>query len=63
MAFVRGKVGGHLENIVIFSGTIGMLGGEFLFGGGFSAELVDGHLDRHLHINYKVMPLDYLSVD
>lgn len=63
MAFARGRLGGQLENTVIFSGTIGMLGGEFLCGEGFSAELVDGHLDRRLQLKYRVRPLDYLSGD
>ncbi len=63
MDFVQGKLGGPLQDTVIFSGTMGMLGGEFLYGERFSAELVDSHLDRRLGIDYQVNPLDYLSVD
>ena len=63
MDFVRGKLSQPLKDTVIFSGTMGMLGGEFLFGERFSAELVDGHLDRRLGIEYRVQPLNYLSVD
>lgn len=63
MAFVQGKLGMPLQDIVIFSGTLGTLDGEFLFGEAFSAELIDGHLNRRLEVGYRVKPLDYLTVD
>ena len=63
MDFVRGKLGGPLKDTVIFSGTMGMLGGEFLYGERFSGELIDNHLDRRLGIDYSVKTLDYLQVD
>ncbi|MEW5721495.1 MAG: DUF2848 family protein [Thermodesulfobacteriota bacterium] len=63
MAFVRSKVPGSLEDIIIFSGTLGTLAGGFVFGDRFAAELVDEKLGRTLELAYDVRPLDYLVVD
>jgi hypothetical protein len=63
MAFVKSKIGGPLENLIIFSGTMGMLTGEFVFGERFSAGLIDEKLNRRLEISYDIRPLDYLTVD
>jgi len=63
MSFVKSKIGGPLENLIIFSGTMGMLTGEFVFGESFSAKLVDKKINRSLEISYDVKPLDYLSVE
>ena len=63
MAFVKSKVGGPLQNLIIFSGTMGTLTGEFVFGESFSAELIDEKTDRRLEISYDVKPLDYLTVE
>jgi len=63
MSFVKSKIGGPLENLIIFSGTMGMLTGEFIFGERFSAKLMDEKLNRRLEISYGVRPLDYLPVE
>ena len=63
MSFVKSKMGGPLENLIIFSGTMGMLTGEFVFGESFSAKLVDEKIKRHLEISYDIKPLDYLIND
>ena len=63
MAFVKSKIGGPLQNLIIFSGTMGMLTGEFVFGQKFSAKLIDEKLNRRLDISYDVRPLDYLTVE
>ena len=63
MSFVKSKIGGPLENLIIFSGTMGMLTGEFIFGERFSAKLMDEKLNRRLEISYDIRPLDYLTVD
>jgi len=63
MSFVKSKIGGPLENLIIFSGTMGMLTGEFVFGESFSARLVDEKTNRRLEIAYDVRPLDYLEVE
>ena len=63
MSFVKEKIGGPLENLIIFSGTMGMLTGEFVFGESFSAKLVDEEANRRLEITYDVRPLDYLKVE
>ena len=63
MSFVTSKMGGPLENLIVFSGTMGMLTGEFVFGESFSAKLVDEKIKRRLEISYDVKPLDYLTVE
>jgi hypothetical protein len=62
MDFVGKKIGA-LTDTVIFSGTMGMLSADFLFGQRFLAELTDERLGRKLEIDYQIQPLDYLSVD
>jgi hypothetical protein len=63
MSFVKSKIGGPLENLIIFSGTMGMLTGEFVFGESFSAKLVDEKINRCLELSYDVKPLNYLTVE
>ncbi len=63
MAFVKSKIPGPLEDLVIFSGTMGMLTGEFVFGEKFLAKLIDEKLNRRLEISYDIKPLDYLTAD
>ncbi len=63
MSFVKSKIPGPLENLIIFSGTMGTLTGEFVFGRKFSTGLIDEKLNRRLEISYAVRPLDYLTVD
>ena len=63
MSFVQSKIGGPFENLIVFSGTMGMLTGEFVFGESFSAKLVDEKISRRLEISYDVKPLDYLMND
>ena len=63
MSFVKSKISGPLENLIIFSGTMGMLTGEFIFSQKFSAKLIDEKLNRRLEIFYDIKPLDYLTVD
>ena len=63
MSFVKSKIPGRLENLIIYSGTMGMLTGEFVFGQQFSAQLIDDKLNRRLDLSYDVKPLDYLTLD
>ncbi len=63
MSFVKSKIASPLENLIIFSGTMGMLAGEFIFSQKFSAKLIDEKLNRRLEISYDIKPLDYLRVD
>ena len=63
MSFVKSKIPGPLENLIIYSGTMGMLTGEFVFGQKFSAKLIDEKLNRRLEISYDIRPLDYLTVE
>ena len=63
MSFVQSKISGPLENLIIFSGTMGMLTGEFIFSQKFSAKLIDEKLNRRLEISYDIRPLDYLTVE
>ncbi len=61
MAFVKSKIRGPLENLIIFSGTMGMLTDDFVFGEAFAARLIDEKTGRRLEISYEVKPLDYLT--
>lgn len=63
MSFVKRKIPGPLENLVVFSGTMGTLTGEFVCGQKFSAALLDEKLSRQLEISYDIKPLNYLAVD
>jgi len=63
MAFVRSKMPGPLDGTVIYSGTLGMLTGGFVYGERFEAELVDEKLNRRLELAYEIRPMDYLVVD
>lgn len=63
MAFVRSKIPGPLDGTVIYSGTLGMLTGGFVYGERFEAELIDEKLNRRLELAYEIRPLDYLTVD
>jgi hypothetical protein len=63
MAFVKTKISGPLQNLIIFSGTMGTLTGEFVFGESFEAKLIDEKTNRRLEISYDVRPLDYLTVE
>ena len=63
MDFVRSCIQDPFEKIVIFSGTVGMLTGEFVFGERFAAELVDETANRKLTLSYDVKPLKDKAVE
>lgn len=63
MDFMRGEIGGPLRDMVIYSGTIGLITGEFVSGEKFKAALDDPVLGRGLSLEYGVLPLNYLAVD
>ncbi|MFH1935585.1 MAG: DUF2848 family protein [Pseudomonadota bacterium] len=63
LSFVKTKIPGPLENLVIFSGTMGMLTEEFVFAKKFSAQLIDEKLNRRIEISYDINPIDYLTVE
>jgi hypothetical protein len=63
LSFIKTKIPGPLENLVIFSGTMGMLTGEFVFAEKFSAQLIDEKLNRRIEISYDINPIDYLTVE
>ena len=60
--FVKTKITGPLENLVVFSGTMGMLTGEFVFAEKFSAQLIDEKRNRRIEISYTIEPMDYLTL-
>jgi hypothetical protein len=62
LSFVKTKITGPLENLVVFSGTMGMLTGEFVFAERFSAQLIDEKRNRRIEISYTIEPMDYLTV-
>ncbi len=57
---VRQKVSGLLENLVVFSGTLGMLTEGFTYGERFTATLSDPVLNRSLEAGYDVNVLNYI---
>lgn len=57
MDFVRSNINSPFEKVLIFSGTIGMMTCEFVFGEQFSAELIDEKLGRKLNLSYNIRPL------
>jgi hypothetical protein len=63
LSFVKSKILGPLENLVVFSGTMGMLTGEFVFAEKFLAQCIDETLNRRIEISYQINPIDYLAVD
>ena len=63
LAFVKSQIPGLMKNLVIFSGTMGMLTEDFVFADKFCAQLIDEKLNRRLEIAYDIKPLDYLSVE
>lgn len=63
LKFVVSKLKSPLENLIIFSGTLGSLTGGFVFGEQFTAKLTDPKLNRNLSLSYKILPLNYLEVE
>ncbi len=61
ISFVRSRVQGELDHLVIFSGTIGSLGGELIFGEKFEVELEDPVSGDRLSVSYSVAPLDFVK--
>ncbi|MEW6674316.1 MAG: DUF2848 family protein [Thermodesulfobacteriota bacterium] len=61
MEFVRSSIQEPLRNIIVFSGTLATVTGEFVFGEQFSAELIDKRLCRRLELSYRIKPLEALS--
>jgi hypothetical protein len=63
MEFTRAKVGDNLDGTLLFSGTVGTVSGQYIYGERFIASLHDPVLKRSLSVNYGVYPLDYLDVE
>lgn len=61
LSFVRSNIQGDLSHIVIFSGTIGLLNGEFIFGEKFEVELENPVSRDRLSVSYDVAPLNYVK--
>jgi hypothetical protein len=59
--FVRSRVSGTLENTVVYSGTIGTVGGRLIFGDRFEVEVADPVRGGALRCDYKVSPLRYMK--
>lgn len=63
LEIVRSKIQGPLENIVIYSGTLGTLTNGFVFGERFSAALTDPKMGRSLKLSYEIAPMKYMVVE
>ncbi|OPY65572.1 MAG: hypothetical protein A4E57_03125 [Syntrophorhabdaceae bacterium PtaU1.Bin034] len=61
LSFVRGRIrDGNLENTVIFSGTVPVLGGTVLSGNGFDVELFNPANGDSLWCRYRIEMLAYI---
>jgi len=61
MDFIQNRVDDkNLNGVVIFSGTIPMLTGEFVYGSYFEAELFNPRNGKKLNLSYQIQVLDYL---
>ncbi|MGA3174545.1 MAG: DUF2848 family protein [Syntrophorhabdales bacterium] len=61
LSFVKGKIkDGNLENMVIFSGTVSVIGGKVLSGEGFEVELFNPANGDSLWCKYRIEMIDYL---
>ena len=60
--FVRSKVNCSLENMVIYSGTVGMLNKDFIYADRFQAELQDPILGRSIELEYSIYTMDYMNM-
>jgi len=63
MEFVASKVKVSLEQVIIYSGTLGSLTGGFVFGERFTAKLTDPRLGRSLDLSYEILPMNYMTVN
>ena len=61
MALAKSRTDGDLEGLALFSGTVGMIGGEIIFGDRFEVELADSRRGRTLRCDYCIAPLRYLK--
>lgn len=61
IAFIESQVNIPMNDVVIFSGTVGLLFGKFIYADRFEAELVDNVLNRKLTLAYDIQPLRYLK--
>jgi hypothetical protein len=61
ISFVRSRVQGGLDRTVIFSGTIGILKGELVFGEKFEVELNDPATGDQLSVSYDLTPLNFMK--
>ncbi len=61
ISFVCSRVQGRLDHMVIFSGTIGILKGELIFGEKFEVELEDPRSRDRLSVVYSIIPLNFVK--
>jgi hypothetical protein len=57
IALVRERLGGDVTGTLIFSGTLPLLGGQFVCGERFEVEIVDERRQRALRCDYRVRAL------
>jgi hypothetical protein len=62
IAMVRARIKDHRgDGLVIFSGTVPVVGGKLISSTEFRSELLDPRSGRSLSCAYRVVPLDYLQ--
>lgn len=61
MKFVAEKTGTNLDDTILFSGTLSLKTGDFLYGEEFRAEMIDSRLNRTLELTYTIRALHSLN--
>lgn len=58
---VKSHVEGDIAGMVIYSGTVPVIGGEMYFGNRFEVELIDEHTGRSLSCAYSIEPMTWFK--
>ncbi|MCL5265366.1 MAG: DUF2848 domain-containing protein [Chloroflexi bacterium] len=59
LAITKERIEGELDGLALYSGTLPMLTGEFVYSGYFEAELLDEKTGEALRCAYRVSPMDW----
>ena len=58
---VKARVHGDMKGMVIYSGTVSVIGGEFVVGDRFEVELLDENKKRSLSCAYSIEPITWFK--
>lgn len=63
IGLTKERVKGDLDGLALYSGTLPLLTGEFVYSGYFEAELLDEKTGKALRCAYRVTPMDWFVYD